>query len=236
MYAKAGRAIRTRGMGPLRSHGDGLRRRTATCGALAMVQAVSMLLAAGAQAQTPACDQLKATLAARFESSGVRGYSMEAVPADTPVPAGAKVIGTCESGALKVVYRRWGAARPAADGASAVPAARPATRQEPASSVAKAASVATPTIQAPEKPLPADANQTGAARSVELAAVAPRPVSADTRPAPDITTPQEDPGFVSGHWRWAGPLALLALVGLVWLWRARFSAYDKAGLPRGPRL
>ncbi|HJV95131.1 MAG TPA: DUF1161 domain-containing protein, partial [Albitalea sp.] len=57
----------------------------------------SMFLAASAQAQTSACDQLKDTLAARIEATGVRGYSLEAVPAATPVPSGAKVIGTCEA-------------------------------------------------------------------------------------------------------------------------------------------
>ena len=74
---------------------------------------VSMTFAAGAQAQSSACDDFKAVLAARIESTGVRGYSLETVPASASVPSDAKVIGTCESGARKILYRRWGAARAA---------------------------------------------------------------------------------------------------------------------------
>src|SRR6266568_1442863 len=65
----------------------------------------SMLLAAGAFAQAGACDQLKATLAARIDPS-IRGFSLETVPGGTPVPPGAKVIGTCEGGARKILFRR----------------------------------------------------------------------------------------------------------------------------------
>jgi Protein of unknown function (DUF1161) len=71
------------------------------------VVASSMLLAAGAQAQTP-CDQLKAVLAARIDAAGARGYSLEAVPAGTPVPPSAKFIGTCEGGASAADVRHAG--------------------------------------------------------------------------------------------------------------------------------
>jgi hypothetical protein len=38
------------------------------------------------------------------------------------------------------------------------------------------------------------------------------------------------------NWRWIWALLLLPLAGWLWLWHARRSAYDEAGLPRGPKL
>ena len=83
-----------------------------------LLQAGPVLFAGSLQAQTSACDQLKATLASRI-ASDVRSYSLEALRADVPVPPGAKVIGNCESGAYKIVYRRKGGTLAAPIGASA---------------------------------------------------------------------------------------------------------------------
>jgi len=116
-------------------------------GALALLPAASMCLAATAQAQTPACDSLKSTLAARIEATGVRGYSLEAVPGRTAVPPDAKVIGTCEGGAYKMLYRRWGASRPVATAPASMPETKPEPKPLPAPPPVKAASaipVATP--------------------------------------------------------------------------------------------
>lgn len=93
-----------------------------------MLQAAAMMLLAPAtEAQTNACDQLKGVLSARINATGVRGYSLETVATDTAVPAGAKVIGNCEAGAKKILYRRWGAERPSPGGvaAAAAPASQP---------------------------------------------------------------------------------------------------------------
>ena len=229
---------------------DSWRRFAAACGLLTVVQAASMLLAAGAQAQTPACDQLKATLAARFEASGVRGFSLEAVRAGTPVPSGAKAIGTCESGAFKVLYRRWAAARAAADPASAVaPAATPPavalpdapSRRTPIAKAERSvqpmpASAPPSSIQAPEKPMPGDAGKAEVAPAVDRAVVQPAPVNTDATPAPNTPAAQPPSGLIADHWQWLGAVGLLAALGGLWFWRARFGAYDKDGLPRGPRL
>ena len=51
-----------------------------------LLLATSTLVGAAAHAQSPACEMLKRTLAARIEATGVRGYSLEAVPAGVPVP------------------------------------------------------------------------------------------------------------------------------------------------------
>ena len=42
--------------------------------------------------------------------------------------------------------------------------------------------------------------------------------------------------LVSAEWRWLLALLLLPLALLGWAWRAHHLAYDKNGLPRGPRL
>jgi hypothetical protein len=80
-------------------------RRWALLSILAFGPVASMLPVQGAHAQANACDQLKVRLAARIDPS-IRGFALETVPASTPVPPGAKVIGTCEGGAKKVLLRR----------------------------------------------------------------------------------------------------------------------------------
>jgi hypothetical protein len=130
--------------------------------ALTSAAGLSMLVAASPPAQASACDDYKAVLAARFESAGVRGYSLELVPANAPVPPGAKVIATCEGGARKFLYRRWAAA-----GASTAGAASAA----PAASAARAAAVA----DAPPRRAPPGAREERVPAA--LAASAPAPVS-----------------------------------------------------------
>ncbi|MBC7996094.1 MAG: DUF1161 domain-containing protein, partial [Rhizobacter sp.] len=92
--------------------------------------AASILFTSGAQAQTPACDMLKNTLAARIDPS-IRGFTLETVAGDAPVPPGAKVIGTCEGNAYKILFRRGGDTRPAPFGGSA-PAPAPTPKPAPA--------------------------------------------------------------------------------------------------------
>ncbi|MGH8505054.1 MAG: DUF1161 domain-containing protein [Stenotrophobium sp.] len=77
-------------------------------------------LALPAFAGTP-CDQVKAQIAKKIESHGVKSYTLEAVAvADVKDQ---KVVGVCEGGAKKIVYQR-GAAKVAAP---AKPAAATAT-------------------------------------------------------------------------------------------------------------
>lgn len=130
------------------------------------------------------------------------------------MPPGAKVIADCEGGARKFVYRRWGgaAASPsvaasAVRAASAMPArASEAATVRPTERVADSTVVVTPAAVAPVQPAASAAATAG----------------------------QRATAFAAAHWPWLGGLA--ALVGGLWLWRTRFSGYDKDGLPRGPRL
>jgi outer membrane biosynthesis protein TonB len=148
------------------SHGGSLsrfKRSACTLGVLLAVGASAQFTGA-AQAQGNSCEVLKAVLADRIDPA-IRGYSMEAVPANAPVAAGGKVIGTCEGGASKIVYFRFGAPQPAAAAAStptpdkASTPATAATTPSPAPTPmpAPAVVVPRPVLNPPPKPAPAPA-------------------------------------------------------------------------------
>jgi hypothetical protein len=138
-----------------------------------------LLMAASAQAQGNGCEQFKDTLAARIEASGGRGFSLEIVPGDSPVPADAKVIGNCGGGVSKILLRRGSGPTVPAGGASATALARSAepARPLPTASGAKAAQPAAasaprPASALPGKPGPASAPAT-AAKGAASAPAAP---------------------------------------------------------------
>jgi hypothetical protein len=199
-----------------------------------MLQAASMLLAAGAQAQTNACDQLKGVLAARIDASGVRGYTLETVPAGTPVPPGAKAIGTCEAGASKILYRRWGAARPSSDGPDA---ARPASAAQaivvPKEQTRRSRPVPASALSPTPQPV---ASEVEAVRAVDRAVAQPQQVPLDKVAVAKVPLARQASEFMAENWRWIGALVFLPIAGWIWAWRAHRSAYDAAGLPRGPKL
>jgi len=243
-------------------------------GAAWAVGAAGLLSATLAQAQSSACETLKTTLAARIESTGVRGYAMDVVPGRTPVPPGAKVIGNCDGGAFKVVYWRHASARkmPAADEAKVVaappPAPLPATPAPVAATAtaaapkvpaaitpdAKAQPVAaplpTPAVAAAPAPAPAPAPPPAitpavatSARGIaavpavdERVAVAAQPVPVEPPAGDTLPFSQRATSFAAGNWPWMSALLLLPLALWLWAWRAHRSAYDEAGLPRGPKL
>ena len=70
------------------------------------VAAASLLcaIATSAQAAKP-CEELKAEIAARIEANGVKAYTLEILPADQVKPA-QKVVGSCDGGNSRIVYRR----------------------------------------------------------------------------------------------------------------------------------
>lgn len=223
---------------------------------LLWVPAAAMLVTMAAFAQGNACDRLKATLAARIEATGVRGYSLEAVPAATPVPAGAKAIGSCEGGERKILYRRWGGASapaPAESAAAPAPASvvaaepppkrpPPAVRPELPARTAPAPAPKPAPVPAPV-PTPEPAKiPPGRPSDVDpVRQVAPTLTPAAQAPSaePNPETPalaQRFSGLIGTHWHWLLGLLLVPLAALGWAWRAHHRAYDKNGLPRGPRL
>ena len=68
-----------------------------------------MSMAAYAQGGKP-CDDLKAEIGKKIEANGVKTYSLEIVAKDKETDADAKVVGTCEGGSKKIVYRKTAAA------------------------------------------------------------------------------------------------------------------------------
>ncbi len=190
-----------------------------------------MLLAAGAYAQANPCDQLKGVLAARLDASGVRGYTLETVPARSPVPAGAKVIGTCQGGASKILYRRSGATRPSSDDPDAAqPAAKPQAIVVPNEQTAPP-----PAASAVAPPL-GNAGQVQAARSDDRAVAPPQSMPPGKTAGANVPLAQQASEFMAEHWRWFGALAFVLIAALIWVWHVHRTAYDEAGLPRGPRL
>jgi uncharacterized protein DUF1161 len=71
-------------------------------------------LAAHAQAAKP-CEELKSEIAAKLDAKGVKSYTLDIVAKDADA-GDAKVVGTCEGGTKKILYRRGAApaATPAA--------------------------------------------------------------------------------------------------------------------------
>ncbi|AKJ27125.1 DUF1161 domain-containing protein [Caldimonas brevitalea] len=226
-----------------------------------LMGAASLLASVDAQAQS-ACDQLKGRLAGRLRADP-RSYILEAVPARTPVPRGAKVIGTCEGGAKKILFIRGAAA--AASASANVRNAEPAPAPAPPSPA-----VVQPDPQ-PPSPVPADAvaEPASASTAAALPAAVLRPIdsapaisapkrSVDEAAAIDAratnTTLSLQPQAVAGaageqptlvertsrfalaYWRWLLALVLLPLGLGAWAWLDHHRTYDAAGLPRGPRL
>jgi hypothetical protein len=69
------------------------------------VLCVLLGLAAGASAaEGKGCEALKAAIAAKLESKGVRNYTLEIVPVGEEREG--RVVGQCEGGTRKIVYLR----------------------------------------------------------------------------------------------------------------------------------
>jgi hypothetical protein len=89
--------------------------------------AASLLIASPVLAQVKACEDLKGEIDAKIKGNGVAAFSTTIVDKDAAEDG--KVVGTCEGGTKKIVYKRGEAtaAAPAA-AASPAPAAAPAKK------------------------------------------------------------------------------------------------------------
>jgi len=68
-----------------------------------------VVLAVLALAATPAlarkdCEELKSEIDAKIKANGVQVYTLEIVPKEQP--AEGKVVGTCDGGTKKIIYKR----------------------------------------------------------------------------------------------------------------------------------
>lgn len=69
----------------------------------------SLLIAAPALAQRKDCNELKAEIDAKIKQNGVKEFSLEVVPNDQVKEGmGAAVVGSCDGGTKKIVYKRGG--------------------------------------------------------------------------------------------------------------------------------
>jgi hypothetical protein len=50
------------------------------------------------------CDEVKAKIEAKLEAKGVKSYTLTVIPADEPTEL--RVVGTCDAGKMKIVYKR----------------------------------------------------------------------------------------------------------------------------------
>jgi hypothetical protein len=67
--------------------------------------AAVLIVPAGSYAQVAKpCEELKSEIATKLDAKGVKSYSLEIVPKDQD--AEGKVVGSCEGGTKKIVYRR----------------------------------------------------------------------------------------------------------------------------------
>jgi hypothetical protein len=74
------------------------------------------------------------------------------------------------------------------------------------------------------------------AHVVDRAAVQPNQAQRDMASMASAPFAQQSSEFLGRHWHWLAALALLMLGGSLWAWLAHRSAYDAAGLPRGPKI
>jgi hypothetical protein len=72
--------------------------------------ALALVVPVAAMAAKP-CEELKTEIAAKIDAAGVKGYTLEIVKADADA-GDAKVVGRCDAGQGKIVYRREAAAAP----------------------------------------------------------------------------------------------------------------------------
>lgn len=75
-----------------------------------------------------------------------------------------------------------------------------------------------------------------ALRASELALAPPVQVPLNKAIVVEVPLLRRASGFVAENWQWLWVLVALPLAGAAWAWRAQHSAYDKAGLPRGPKF
>lgn len=66
--------------------------------------AALMLLASPAWAQVKPCEELKAEIEEKIRSNGVTVFTLTIVDKDAPEDG--KVVGTCDGGTKKIVYKR----------------------------------------------------------------------------------------------------------------------------------
>jgi hypothetical protein len=73
---------------------------------LIAVVAASLLIASPVFAQVKPCEELKSEIDAKIKKNGVTEFTLTIVEKDAPEDG--KVVGTCDGGTKKIVYKRGG--------------------------------------------------------------------------------------------------------------------------------
>jgi Protein of unknown function (DUF1161) len=68
--------------------------------------ALAALIASPAFAQVKSCDELKSEIDAKIKNNGVKVFTLTIVDKDTA--ADGKVVGTCDGGSKKIIYKKGG--------------------------------------------------------------------------------------------------------------------------------
>jgi hypothetical protein len=84
--------------------------------------AASLLIASPALAQVKPCEELKGEIDTKIKNNGVAAFSTTIVDKDAAEDG--KVVGTCDGGSKKIVYKRGAADAPAPAPAASAPAAK----------------------------------------------------------------------------------------------------------------
>jgi len=70
----------------------------------ALVAGMSLALSGGAFAQKKDCNELKSEIEAKIKKNGVDKFTLEII--DANAQADGKVVGTCDGGTKKIVYKK----------------------------------------------------------------------------------------------------------------------------------
>ena len=71
---------------------------------LISVTFLAVMACAGPAHAAKSCEELKATIVAKLDGKGVKGYTLTVIGKDEA--SDAKVVGTCDGGAKKITYTR----------------------------------------------------------------------------------------------------------------------------------
>lgn len=71
---------------------------------IASAVVVGLVISGPALAQRKDCDELKGEIEAKIKKNGIEKFSLDVV--DKDAQAEGKVVGTCDGGAKKIVYKR----------------------------------------------------------------------------------------------------------------------------------
>jgi hypothetical protein len=68
----------------------------------------ALLIASPALAQRKDCNELKAEIEGKIKANGVKAFTLDVVPNEQVKEGDGKVVGSCDGGTQKIVYKRGG--------------------------------------------------------------------------------------------------------------------------------